>query len=54
MIILTDIQILANIHPFYLQVKSDVRRLKGIPSLVSMLDIPNREVSLLLSVMIFY
>lgn len=32
---------------FALQVKSDVRRLKGIPALVSMLDNPNREVGLL-------
>lgn len=35
------------IPPFDLQVKSDVRRLKGIPALVSMLDNPHREVSLL-------
>lgn len=33
---------------FVLQVKSDVRRLKGIPALVSMLDNPNKEVSLLI------
>lgn len=33
---------------FVFQVKSDVRRLKGIPALVSMLDIPNKEVSLLI------
>lgn len=32
---------------FDLQVKSDVRRMKGIPALVSMLDNPHREVSLL-------
>lgn len=31
-------------RPFVFQVKSDVRRLKGIPALVSMLDIPNKEV----------
>lgn len=35
------------VPPFYFQVKSDVRRLKGIPALVSMLDNPHREVSLL-------
>lgn len=29
------------------QVKSDVRRMKGIPALVSMLDNPNKEVSLM-------
>lgn len=33
---------------FVLQVKSEVRRLKGIPALVSMLDNPNKEVSLLI------
>lgn len=33
---------------FAIQVKSDVRRLKGIPALVSMLDNPNREVGLLI------
>lgn len=33
------------------QVKSDVRRLKGIPALVSMLDNPNREVSLYFSIL---
>lgn len=33
---------------FVVQVKSDVRRLKGIPALVSMLDNPNKEVSLLI------
>lgn len=35
------------------QVKSDVRRLKGIPALVSMLDNPNKEVSLLIFSMAF-
>lgn len=33
--------------PLIFQVKSDVRRMKGIPALVSMLDNPNKEVSLL-------
>lgn len=33
---------------FVFQVKSDVRRMKGIPALVSMLDNPNKEVSLLI------
>lgn len=40
------IQTLSNVSPSDLQVKSDVRRLKGIPALVSMLDNPNREVRL--------
>lgn len=34
-----------------LQVKTDVRRLKGIPALVSMLDHPNREVSVYLNIL---
>lgn len=34
---------------FVFQVKSEVRRLKGIPALVSMLDNPNKEVCVLFS-----
>lgn len=39
---------------FVVQVKADVRRLKGIPALVSMLDNPNKEVSLLIFSMILW